>query len=96
MEQEVPGSIPGLAATISEISYLLLPCHDMTEIRLKRRKSSKQPTNQLSYIIYTNIYTPTLQMCMVLVVESNFSNFINSLLFSNSVFLYYTHITLYG
>ena len=45
-EQEVRGSIPSLAATISEIDYLLLPSHDMAEIPLKRRKSSKQPTNQ--------------------------------------------------
>ena len=41
------GSIPGLAATISEISYLLLPCRGMAEITLKRRKSSKQPTTSL-------------------------------------------------
>ena len=41
-EQEVRGSI----ATISEIGYLLLPSRDMAEILLKRRKSSKQPTNQ--------------------------------------------------
>ena len=37
------GSIPGLAATISEIGYLLLPSRDMAERSLKRRKSSKQP-----------------------------------------------------
>ena len=30
-EQEVQGSIPGLAATISEIDYLLLPSCDMAE-----------------------------------------------------------------
>ena len=29
-----------------EIGYLLLPSHDMAEIPLKQRKSSKQPTNQ--------------------------------------------------
>ena len=40
------GSIPGLAATISEIGYLLLSSHDIAEISLKWRKSSKQPTNQ--------------------------------------------------
>ena len=34
------GSIPGLAASISEIGYLLLPSRDMAEISLKRRKSS--------------------------------------------------------
>ena len=33
-EQEVRGSIPGLAATISEIGYLLLPSRDMAEIPL--------------------------------------------------------------
>ena len=35
-----------LAATISEIGYLLLASQDMSEISLKRRKSSKQPTKQ--------------------------------------------------
>ena len=30
-EQEVRGLIPGLAATISEIGYLLLPSRDMAE-----------------------------------------------------------------
>ena len=40
---EDQGSIPGLAATISEIGYLLLPSRDMAEKSLKRRKSSKQP-----------------------------------------------------
>ena len=35
------GSIPSLAATISEIGYLLLPSRDMAEISLKRHKSSK-------------------------------------------------------
>ena len=48
-EQEVRGSIPGLAATISEIGYLLLPSPDMAEILLKRHKSSKQPTNKFVY-----------------------------------------------
>ena len=46
-EQEVRGSIPGIAATISENGYLLLPSRDMAEIPLKRRKSSIQPTNTL-------------------------------------------------
>ena len=41
-EQEARGSITGLAATITEIGYLLLPSRDMVEISLKRRKS---PTN---------------------------------------------------
>ena len=49
-EQEVQSSIPGLAATISEIGYLLLPSRDMAERLLKRRKSSKQPTNQPTII----------------------------------------------
>ena len=43
-EQEVRDSIPGLATTISEIGYLLLPSRDMAEIPLKRRISSKQST----------------------------------------------------
>ena len=42
MEQEIRGSIPGLAATISEIGYLLLPSRDVAEISLKRRKFWKQ------------------------------------------------------
>ena len=46
MDQEVWGSILGLAATISEIGYLLLPCCDMAERSLKQHKSSKQPTSQ--------------------------------------------------
>ena len=37
---------PGLTTTISEIGYLLSPSRDMAERSLKRRKSSKQPTNQ--------------------------------------------------
>ena len=59
VEQEVRAPIPGLAATISEIGYLLLPNRDMAEIPLKRHKSSKQLTSQpkfsisyLSVIIY--------------------------------------------
>ena len=32
---QVPGSIPGLAATISEIGYLLLRSRDMAERSLK-------------------------------------------------------------
>ena len=34
-EQEVRGSFPGLATTISEICYLLLQSHDMAERSLK-------------------------------------------------------------
>ena len=45
-EQEIRGSIPGLATCISEIDYLLLPSRDKAEIQLERRKSSIQPTNQ--------------------------------------------------
>ena len=41
---------PGLVVTISEIGYLLLPSLDMAERSLKRRKSSKQPTNVVKYI----------------------------------------------
>ena len=33
-----PGSIPGVAATISEIGYLLLPSRDLAERSLKGRK----------------------------------------------------------
>ena len=36
-EQEVRGSIPGLAIRISEIGYLLFPSRDMAEIPLKQR-----------------------------------------------------------
>ena len=36
-EQEVRGSIPCLAPTISEIGYLLLPSRDMAERLLKRQ-----------------------------------------------------------
>ena len=45
-EKEVRGSIHSLAATILEIGYLLIPSRDIAEILLKRRKSSKQSTNQ--------------------------------------------------
>ena len=45
-EQEVRGSIPGLATWISEIVYLLLRSRDMAEIPLKGPKSSIQLTNQ--------------------------------------------------
>ena len=53
-EQEVQGSVPGHAATISEIGYFLLPSRDMAERSLKRRKSSKQLTNlwQLFKVTY--------------------------------------------
>ena len=39
--------IPGLAATIAKIGYLLLPSRIMTNMSLKRRKTSKQPTSLL-------------------------------------------------
>ena len=39
------GSIPGLAATILQMGNLLLQSCNKAEISLKRRKSSKQPTN---------------------------------------------------
>ena len=52
--------VPRLATWISEIGYLPLPSHDMTEIPLKRRKSSIQPTNILTkrdeaFIIHVSI-----------------------------------------
>ena len=43
-----PGSIHCIAATISEIGDLLLLSRDLAEMSLKRRKSSKQPTNKLT------------------------------------------------
>ena len=52
-EQVVWGSSPGLAATISDIGYLLLPNRNMAEISLKRRKSSKQPTNQTRILYFS-------------------------------------------
>ena len=45
-EQEVRGSIPHLATWISEIDYIPLPSRDMTELPLKRCKSSI-PTNDI-------------------------------------------------
>ena len=50
-EQEVRGSITGLATWISEIGYLLLPSRDMAEIPIKRRKSSIHPTNQSYHLV---------------------------------------------
>ena len=47
-EQEVRVPIPGLAATISKIGYLLLPGRDIVYISLKRRKPWKQPTSKHS------------------------------------------------
>ena len=52
-EQDILGSIPGLAAMISEIDNLRLPSRDMAKIPLKRCKSSKQPT-KLEGIRYPN------------------------------------------
>ena len=40
VDQEVRGSISGLAATISEIGYLLLPRRDMAERLLKMAKAT--------------------------------------------------------
>ena len=54
MKQEVRVSILGLVATISEIAYLLLPSRNVTEIPLKRRKSSLQPTNQPKIVYLSN------------------------------------------
>ena len=46
-EQEVRGSIPGLATWISVIGYLLLPSRDMAEIPLSDvNPQYNQPTNQ--------------------------------------------------
>ena len=47
--QKVRGSIPGLAASISEIGYLMLLSRDLNEISLKLkliRKTTQQPTNR--------------------------------------------------
>ena len=62
-EQEIRGSITGLAALIAEIGYLLLPSRDIAEIPLKRRKSSIRPTNQIS-----------LGLISILIFEQNVSN----------------------
>ena len=43
-EQEAPDSISNLTTTISDISYLLLPSHNLAEISLKWRKSLEQQT----------------------------------------------------
>ena len=58
-EKEVRGSIYSLAATISEIGYILLQSRDIAEISLKRRKSSTQPTNQPSDIV---VVIPSTQL----------------------------------
>ena len=45
-EEDVRGSIPDLAATISEIGFLLLPSRNMADRSLKKKhKSSIQPTS---------------------------------------------------
>ena len=72
-EQEVRDSIPGLAATVLEIGYLLLPIRDIAERSLKRHKSSKQPTNPterllfISQIIYSanGISRIVLSVCCI-------------------------------
>ena len=69
-EQEVRGSIPGFAVTISEIGYLLLPSRNMAERWLKWRKSSKQPTNQqlflyfVKYIFLLTLFPTAMQITM--------------------------------
>ena len=70
-EQEVRGSIPGLATWISEIGYLLLPSRDMTEIPLKRRKSPIQPTkpsNQPVAVYIALILMEDVAICIYLYV----------------------------
>ena len=54
-EQELRGSIPGLAM-ILEIGYLLLQSPGMAKILPKRFKSSEQPTNQESIIVANITY----------------------------------------
>ena len=71
-EQEIRGSIPGLIDTISEIGYLLLPSHDRAERLLKRRKSSKQPTNDK-----TCLFSPEV---MILIICHAHDPWTNSLL----------------
>ena len=61
-----PGSIPGPAATISEIGCLLLSSRDIAEISLKRRKSSKQPTNNPLYP-----WKDRLRICFARIVWMN-------------------------
>ena len=68
-EQEVRGSIPGLATWISEIGYLLLPSRDMAEIPLKRRKSPIQPTkptNQPVAVYIALILMEDVAICIYL------------------------------
>ena len=61
------GSIPGLAATISEIWYILPPNRDLAEILLERRKSSKQQTNQRGRSEFiTCIFVAFVQLLTVL------------------------------
>ena len=59
-EQGVWGSNPGLTTTMSEIGFLLLPSHDITDIMLKKGdKSSTQPN--LVRVSWSYMYTFTLQ-----------------------------------
>ena len=96
--KEVRGSIPGLTAKISEIGYLLLPSCIMAERLLKRRKYSKQPTNQrwirpkkkyvcLRFADRPYFLAPTLNFFIALLLE----NYLNTLFLpSNVVFgVYY-------
>ena len=71
-----PGFDPRLATRISEIGYLLLPSRDIAEIPLKRRKSSKQPTNQFCPILsYREIFdfspVPCLCVCRLQTIFSD-------------------------
>ena len=61
---QVRGSIPSLAATISEIGYLLLPSRDMAERSLKWRKSTKLPTNRQNLQTATTFIATVLLLCL--------------------------------
>ena len=52
-EQEDRVRIPASPLEFSEIGYILLPSRNMTEIPLKRRKSSIQPINQTVTVRHT-------------------------------------------
>ena len=62
-----PGSIPGLAVTISEIGHRLLPSRDMAEISLKRHKSSK--TNQNSHVLTLSFVIISIFLELMLTLE---------------------------
>ena len=92
VEQVVWGSISGLATTISEIGYLLLPSHDMAERSLRQCKSSKQPTNQLyclSVCPSFSIHCPSIILWYLKVLLLDFcQTWTASLLKSNAQFTY--------